>query len=104
MGEDTRARWLSPRLEAARHHPELVPEQARPVDLVVRSCGTLADDTGSQREVAVAAARTAVAEEIERRRPGEPYMLRQGRVHDFCDVVPECPLDEYVVVGVVYRR
>ncbi|GAA1775345.1 MULTISPECIES: hypothetical protein [Streptomonospora] len=81
----------------------LVPAQARPVDLVYRPLGSSGTESDAQGEVAAAAARTAVAGEIEKLRPGEPYVLHQGRVGDYPGIAPELSPDELLVFGVVYR-
>ncbi|MUL44279.1 hypothetical protein FZ103_24475 [Streptomonospora sp. PA3] len=81
----------------------LVPAQARAVDLVYRPLGSAGTDSDGQHDVAAAAARTAVAGEIERLRPGEPYVLHQGRVDDYPGIAPELASDVQLVFGVVYR-
>ncbi|WP_239647481.1 MULTISPECIES: hypothetical protein [Nocardiopsis] len=81
----------------------LVPGQARAVAVVVRSYRSAELETQGQRETADAAARTAVAEEIEERWPGAPYVVRHGPAEDFAGAVPEAAHGHEVVIGVVYR-
>ncbi|TQN31496.1 hypothetical protein FHX37_1403 [Haloactinospora alba] len=103
MVETSRAEWLRPRLEALAQRPRLVPEQARPVDVVSRCYRSSEMDTAQQREQAAAAARTAIAGEIESRWPGAPYIIRQGTVGEFRELDLDAADDAMVVVGVVYR-
>ncbi|WP_148046278.1 hypothetical protein [Halostreptopolyspora alba] len=99
----SREDWLRPRLEALGRRPRLVPEQARPVDLVPRVFALGAMDTPGQREVAAAAARTSIANEIQERWPGEPYVIRQGSTEEFADLSLGEEGDALVVFGVVYE-
>ncbi|MBB4931423.1 hypothetical protein F4561_002243 [Lipingzhangella halophila] len=103
MVEQSREDWLRPRLEALGRRPRLVPEQARPVDLVSRACPIGEMDTPAQREVAAAAARTSIANEIQERWPGAPYLIRQGRTEELEDLDLESGTDALVIFGVVYK-
>jgi len=102
MTGDARVRDRDAGLEAVGGLARLVPAQARPVDLVYRSLGSVSESDG-QRDTAAAAARTAVACEIERRRPGEPYVLHRGRAADYPGLAPQLQDEEPLVFGVVYR-
>lgn len=103
MVEKSREDWLRPRLEALGRRPRLVPEQARPVDLVPRTFAPDEMETPGQREVAAAAARTSIANEIQERWPGEPYVIRQGSTEEFADLALGSGRDAVVVLGVVYE-
>ncbi|MDT0302820.1 hypothetical protein [Streptomonospora wellingtoniae] len=106
MGGNTREQRLDSgdaTMEEVGGLAALVPAQARPVDLVYRPLGSSGAESDTQRDVAAAAARTAVAGEIEKLRPGEPYVLQQGRVADYPGIAPELPPGEILVFGVVYR-
>ncbi|QBI54070.1 hypothetical protein [Streptomonospora litoralis] len=103
MSGSTREKGLDTGLEAIGGLTELVPAQARPVDLVYRSLGTSGTDSDGQHDIAAAAARTAVAGEIERLRPGEPYVLHLGPAADYPGLAPESTEAELLVLGVVYR-
>lgn len=106
MRGNTREKGPGSGLEAVGGLVDLIPAQARPVDIVYRSLGAEGSESaesGSQREVAAAAARTAVAGEIERLRPGEPYVLQQGCAADYPGLDPELPEENQLVIGVVYR-
>ncbi|WP_017622096.1 hypothetical protein [Nocardiopsis chromatogenes] len=81
----------------------LVPGQARAVAVVARTYHPAELETRGQRETADAAARTAVAEEIEERWPGAPYVVLHGPAEDFPGAVPEAARGDEVVIGVVYR-
>ncbi|MDA2805517.1 hypothetical protein [Nocardiopsis suaedae] len=81
----------------------LVPGQARAVGVVARTYRPAELETRGQRETADAAARTAVAEEIEERWPGAPYVVRHGPAEDFPGAVPQAAHGDEVVIGIVYR-
>ncbi|WP_017616761.1 hypothetical protein [Nocardiopsis gilva] len=81
----------------------LVPEQAHAVDLVPRAFDAEEIDTPEQRDVAAAAARTAISHEIETRWPGAPYVIRQGKASEFEDLALGTQSDALVVFGVVYE-
>ncbi|MBB6172293.1 hypothetical protein HNR23_002353 [Nocardiopsis mwathae] len=103
MEEQRSEDWLRPRLAAVGRRSRLVPEQAHAVDLVPRSYQAEEIDTPEQREVAAAAARTAISHEIETRWPGAPYVIRQGTAAEFEDLALGQASDALVVFGVVYR-
>ncbi|WP_157036300.1 hypothetical protein [Streptomonospora alba] len=103
MSGNTREKRLDAGMEEIGGLAGLVPAQSRPVDLVYRPLGSAGTESDGQRDVASAAARTAVAAEIEKLRPGEPYVLHQGRVADYPGMAPELEGDELLVFGVVYR-
>ncbi|GAA4919605.1 hypothetical protein [Streptomonospora salina] len=103
MSRSIREKRLDPGMEEIGGIAGLVPAQARAVDVVYRALGGAGADSDGQRDVAAAAARTAVAAEIEKLRPGEPYVLRQGRVADYPGMAAELDADDELVFGVVYR-
>ncbi|MFC3996483.1 hypothetical protein ACFOVU_11180 [Nocardiopsis sediminis] len=91
------------RLAALDRRPRMVPEQAHAVGFTARRIAPGEADTDDQREVADAAARTAVATEIEERWPGLPYVIRHGSGEELHDIVPDCDPGDRVVLGIVYR-
>jgi hypothetical protein len=103
MMDQSREDWLRPRLEALGRRPRLVPEQAHAVDFVTRACPLAEMDSLAQREVAAAAARTSISNEIRSRWPGAPYVIHQGRAEDYEDLGLDPATDALVVFGVVYR-
>ncbi|MFD0776948.1 hypothetical protein ACFQZ2_23685 [Streptomonospora algeriensis] len=103
MSGSTHEKRLDAGMEEIGGLAGLVPAQARPVDLVYRSLGSAGTESDGQRDVAAAAARTAVAAEIEKLCPGEPYVLHQGRAADHPGMAPELESGEQLVFGVVYR-
>ncbi len=103
MVEQSREAWLRPRLAALRDRPRLVPRQARAVDLISRVLPVGEIDTPAQREVAAAAARTAIAAEIEQRWPGAPYVIGQGGSEEYADLELAPETEALVVIGVVYE-
>ncbi|WP_046468155.1 hypothetical protein [Allosalinactinospora lopnorensis] len=103
MVDQSREDWLRPRLEALGRRPRLVPDEAHAVDFVPRACPLAEIESLAQREVAAAAARTSIANEIRSRWPGAPYIIRQGRAEDYEDLGLEPARDALVVFGVVYR-
>ena len=90
-------------LDAVRRSDAGVPAQARPVGVVTRVYAESELETDSQRTTAAAAGRTAVAEEIEGRWPGIPFVVRSGTGADLGAAVPEAGSGDEVVVGVAYR-
>ncbi|MFC4564308.1 hypothetical protein ACFO4E_20795 [Nocardiopsis mangrovi] len=90
-------------LAALGRRPRMVPEQANAIGVAARAIPQTEADTDGQREVADAAARTAVATEIEERWPGMPYVIRHGSGAEFDDVVPWCAPGDRVVLGIAYR-
>ncbi|CAM3889708.1 hypothetical protein GCM10009799_14730 [Nocardiopsis rhodophaea] len=103
MEQQRTEKWLRPRLAAVGRRSRLVPKQAHAVDLVSRVFEAEEIDTPDQRDVAAAAARTAISHEIETRWPGAPYVIRQGKAAEFEDLELGTEPDALVVFGVVYE-
>ncbi|GAA1122589.1 hypothetical protein [Nocardiopsis composta] len=80
-----------------------LPRQARFVAAVARRYPREELETPGQREIAAAAGRTSVAEEIEERWPGAPFAVQCGAAGEFPGAVPGADPEDEVVIGVVYR-